>query len=78
MQLIFIDDSGTISPKNKISQNHFVLGGLIIPDEQWHNLEKDFSHICKDFRITGEIKWRFFGQKQGREDKDNSLSHLYC
>ncbi len=76
MQLFFIDDSGTISPKTKIFQKHFVLGGLVIPEDQWHNLERDFSYVCKNFKVTGEIKWRFFGQKIGREDEDNSLSHL--
>lgn len=76
MQLYFIDDSGTISPPNKITQNYFVLGGLIIPEEQWRNLEIEFSQICKDFKVCGEVKWRFFGQKPGHEDKSNTLSHL--
>lgn len=76
MQLYFIDDSGTISPPTKLSQNHFVLGGLAVPEEQWHNLDRTFFQICKYFKVHGEIKWRFFGQKPGREDKENTLSHL--
>jgi hypothetical protein len=76
MQLYFIDDSGTICPPNKIIQSYFVLGGLAIPEEQWRNLEISFSQICSTFKVCGEIKWRFFGQKPGREDKENTLSHL--
>jgi Protein of unknown function (DUF3800) len=76
MQLYFIDDSGTVSSPNKIIQEHFVLGGLSIPEEKWHHLEKEFSLICEHYRISGEVKWRFFGQRIGREDKDNTLSHL--
>ena len=76
MYLFFIDDSGTISPSDKINQEYFVLGGLSIPEEYWHHLEKDFSSICQTFEIKGEVKWRFFGQKRGREDRDNSLLHL--
>ncbi len=76
MHIFSIDDSGTIPPPNKITQGHFILGGLSIPEEQWHNLERDFSQICKQFSINGEVKWRFFGQKIGREDKTNTLTHL--
>lgn len=75
MQLYFIDDSGSISPPNKIRQAHFVLGGLVVPEEQWHSLERIFFEICKTFNVRGEIKWRFFGQRRG-EDKENTLSHL--
>jgi len=76
MHIFSIDDSGTIPPPNKITQGHFILGGLSIPEEQWHNLERDFCRICKQFNIRGEVKWRFFGQRIGREDKSNTLSHL--
>ena len=76
MHLFFIDDSGTISPPEKISQKYFVLGGLVIPEDRWCILERQFSEICKNFDVNGEIKWRFFGQRRGREDKENTLSHL--
>ena len=64
MHLFFIDDAGSIPPGKKIAHNHFVLGGLVIPEDQWHNLERDFSQITRSFQIEGEIKWRFFGQKK--------------
>jgi hypothetical protein len=56
MHLFFIDDAGSISPGKKIAHNHFVLGGLVIPEDQWHNLERDFSQITKNFKIEDEIK----------------------
>ncbi|HSX11181.1 MAG TPA: DUF3800 domain-containing protein [Chlamydiales bacterium] len=76
MHLFFIDDSGSIPQGGNLTHNHFVLGGLVIPEEQWHNLEKDFSHICGRYGVRGEVKWRFFGQKIGRETSQNSLIHL--
>lgn len=69
MHLFFIDDSGDPSG----STTHFVLGGAVIPGDQWHNLNNSFSSICKQFRLQGEIKWRWFGRKA---DKKNSLAHL--
>ena len=76
MHLFFLDDSGTISPSNKITHNHFVLAGPIIPEDQWRNLQKIFFEICNQFNVQGEIKWRFFGQKRGCEDDENTLLHL--
>ena len=76
MYLYFVDDSGTVLPPNKIGHSHVVLGGVLIPEKHWHDLERDFSLICQAYQVKGEIKWRFFGQRHGREDKDNSLSHL--
>ncbi len=76
MHLFFIDESGSLPKEGKLTFNHFVLGGLVIPEEQWHHLEKDFFQICKRFNVQGEVKWRFFGQRHGREDRQNNLSHL--
>lgn len=76
MHLLCIDDSGTICPAHKITQDYFVLAGPIIPEEEWHNLKDIFFKICETFNVQGEIKWRFFGQRPGREDKKNTLSHL--
>lgn len=76
MHLHFTDDSGTILPPNRTDQKYFVLGGPVVPEEQWHNLEKEYSEICSHFAVKGEIKWRFFGQKEGFRDKGNTISHL--
>ncbi len=76
MHLFFIDDSGSIPQGGNFTYRHFVLGGIVVPEEQWHNLEKDFFRICKNFKVLGEVKWRFFGQKKGHETSQNSLAHL--
>ncbi|HSX38634.1 MAG TPA: DUF3800 domain-containing protein [Chlamydiales bacterium] len=70
MHLYFIDDSGDPSR----STIHFVLGGVIIPGDQWHKLNDSFSFACEKFKVEGEIKWRLFGRKPG--DGANSISHL--
>jgi Protein of unknown function (DUF3800) len=61
MQLLFIDESGTIPPKNKIKDaNHFTLGGIVIPADLWHEVDKELASLKTRFKITGEIKWRYF------------------
>lgn len=73
MQLLFIDESGTIPPKNKIKDvNHFTLGGIVIPADLWHEVDKELAFLKKRFKITSEIKWRYFAPGK----QLNSLSHL--
>lgn len=72
MHLYFIDDSG--DPGG--STTHFVLGGVIIPGDQWHKLNDSFSSACEKFKVQGEIKWRLFGQKPRPGDTENPISHL--
>lgn len=74
MQLLFIDESGTIPPKNKIKGdvNHFTLGGIVIPADLWHEVDKELASLKARFKITGEIKWRYFAPGA----QLNSLSHL--
>lgn len=76
MQLFFIDESGTIPPKNKSNgADFFTLGGIIIPEDLWHELDKELAALKNHFGITGEIKWRYFApQKPG--STSHSLSHL--
>ncbi len=76
MQLLFIDESGTIPPKNKIGNvGFFTLGGIVIPADIWHEINKELVILKERFQITGEIKWRSFSpQKPGI--KSNPLSHL--
>ena len=73
MQMLFLDESGT-APKKGAKQRYFVIGGVIIPEMAWHNVEKELNTIKQDFNIYGEIKWRFFSPHN--KDKDNSLAHL--
>jgi len=74
MQILFIDESGTPPPVNKVEASPiFVLGGAIIPDEFWHRVKADFDAVKREFSVKGEIKWRFFAP---HHTKQNSLSHL--
>ncbi len=74
MQILFIDESGTPPPVDKIATSPlFVLGGAIIPDEFWHRVKADLEAAKRDFDVTGEIKWRFFSPDNR---KHHSLSHL--
>lgn len=72
MHLYFIDDSGDPSR----STTHFVLGGVVIPGDQWHKLNDSFSYAREKFKVQGEIKWRLFGKKPKLGDKENPISHL--
>ncbi len=73
MQLLFIDESGTIPPKNKIKDvNHFTLGGIVIPSDLWHEVDKELAFLKNRFKIIDEIKWRYFAPGK----QLNSLSHL--
>jgi uncharacterized protein DUF3800 len=76
MQLFFIDESGTIPPKNKNDGiDYFTLGGIIIPEDLWHELDKELANLKTRFDINGEIKWRYFSpQKTGAAP--HPLSHL--
>src|SRR5690348_8691649 len=76
MQLFFIDESGTIPPKNKNdSIEFFTLGGIVIPEDLWHELDKELAGLKTRFGVNGEIKWRYFSpQKPGATP--HSLSHL--
>lgn len=76
MRMLFIDESGTIPPKEKHTGiNYFSLGGIIIPEEIWHELSFELTNIKLEFNIEGEIKWRYFAP-QKTNLKFNPLSHL--
>ena len=73
MQLLFIDESGTIPPKSKIKNiNQFVLGEIVIPSGIWHEVDKELAVLKQQFKITGEIKWRYFSPGS----KSSPISHL--
>jgi hypothetical protein len=74
MHILFIDESGGLPPPNKQGPRHFILGGLIIPEEIWPKLAADLKRIKKSYGVTGEIKWRYF--IAGNNKPDNSLINL--
>lgn len=76
MQLFFIDESGTIPPYTKSSHiEYFTLGGIIIPEDHWHEIDKELALLKMNYQVSGEIKWRYFSP-QNNSSKLNSLSHL--
>ncbi|MEK7660942.1 MAG: DUF3800 domain-containing protein [Pseudomonadota bacterium] len=74
MQILFIDESGSPPPVDKVPNSPlFVLGGAIIPDDFWHRVKVDLDAAVREFKINGEIKWRYFSPDNR---KQHSLSHL--
>lgn len=72
MHMLFVDESGNLPPKAKVTPGEkFVLGGLVIPEDQWHTLSGEFRAIKNRHRVKGEIKWRYFSQS-----REGTLSHL--
>lgn len=74
MHILFIDESGGLTPPNKEGPRYFVLGGLIVPEEIWPKLAADLKRIKAYYHVAGEIKWRYF--IAGNNKVTNSLVHL--
>jgi hypothetical protein len=74
MHLIFIDESGTLSPIGKHTpDDKFVLGGIVISEDTWFKVDSDLKSLKKRFKVELEVKWRYFYQSK---DKTTSISHL--
>ncbi|HAT2056622.1 TPA: DUF3800 domain-containing protein [Legionella pneumophila] len=77
MQLFFIDESGTIPPKNKSTEVEcFALGGVIIPEDLWHEVDKELAMLKNRYEVDGEIKWRYFSPPKNNSKKHNPIAHL--
>lgn len=74
MQILFLDESGTIVAENKQHSKYFAIGGVIIPEDYWHDIYKKLKEIKKIYKINSEIKWRFFSPHNN--DDNNGLKHL--
>ena len=74
MQLLFLDESGQITPKDKNHSKYFVIGGVSISENHWHELYKDLNEIKNKYEITSEIKWRYFSPHNNEDI--NGLKHL--
>lgn len=74
MHLLFLDESGTVVPENKKHSKYFVIGGIIIPEIHWHDLYEKLKDIKKQYKITSEIKWRYFAPNNN--DDENGMKHL--
>lgn len=76
MQILFIDESGTPPPIDKVEHSpYFVLGGVVIPENLWHQVKDDIDIIKHRFEIKGEIKWRYFSPLPARATA-HPMSHL--
>jgi len=74
MHLLFIDESGSLSPKGKHRpDDKFVLGGIIISEDTWFKIDADLKALKKRYAVEKEIKWRYFYQNK---DKLTPISHL--
>jgi hypothetical protein len=75
MYLCFIDESGHVpSQKRSDKVRFFVIAGLIMPEAQWQAISSEFEAAKRRFKVTGEIKWQYFGPDN--TSKNNSLTHL--
>ena len=74
MQIFFIDESGTVPPPNKRHSKYFVLGGLSIPENHWHEINNELKQIKQKYNINHEIKWRYFAPNN--KDEENTIRHL--
>lgn len=76
MQILFIDESGTPPPPDKINNTPiFVLGGIVVPEDVWPKLSKDLAQLKTQAGIDGEIKWRYFAPSHPGS-KPHPLSHM--
>jgi hypothetical protein len=77
MHFCFLDESGhPPKPDANKSRPYFVIAGVIMHESQWHEIAKEIRAICAkpEYRITGEIKWQYFGAHNS--NPDNSVAHL--
>ena len=75
MHILFVDESGTPPERAKAStQPYFVLGGIVIPEDIWAKMAGDLARLKTQFKIDGEIKWRYFAPDRG--GKQHALTHL--
>ncbi len=77
MYLCFIDESGSPPTRQtKSPRPYFVIAGVIMHETQWHGVAEDLRRLRAkpEFNVTGEIKWRFFGNENN--DRHNAVRHL--
>lgn len=74
MHILFIDESGSLTPPVAGAIGYFILGGVIIPEEVWPKIAADLKRIKQTYTVTGEIKWRYFNHSNNKSE--NSLLHL--
>jgi hypothetical protein len=71
MHLCFVDESGSPVKPGQIKPRFFVIAGLIIPEERWHDVANKLTGLKSQFHYRGELKWRFFAPQNS--DHDNPM-----
>ncbi len=75
MHILFVDESGSPPEQSKAAlQPFFVLGGIVIPEDIWAKMATDLARLKTQYKIDGEIKWRYFAPDKG--GRIHALSHL--
>lgn len=78
MLFCFADESGSPpKPGQRGRPPYFVIAGVFIPITQWHEIARQVQLLKDrpDYRIRGEIKWRYFGASNN--DPKNTVAHLF-
>lgn len=68
MHMFFVDESGTPAKMTRPNATYFVIGGLVIPEEIWHDLRNKVVGLKVEKKYHGEIKWRFFAPNNNDDD----------
>jgi len=74
MHILFVDESGTPPSPNNPKNKYFVIGGAIIPEDQWHTVRDALMGMKVRRKLRGELKWRYFAP--GNDDDTNPMRKL--
>lgn len=75
MYICFTDESGSPpKPTAKRRDPYFIIAGVIIPEDQWATIRNEFEATKQKFKVSGEVKWRYFGPHNN--DDNHSIAHL--
>jgi hypothetical protein len=71
---LFIDESGNANADaSKTAKSPFVLGGIAIPADIWHDIDRELSAIKARYKVVDELKFSAFGKPPGL---GGAVSHL--
>lgn len=68
MHICFIDESGTPAKPGCLNSRYFVIAGLVVPEEQWHDIRQKLIGLKRSHRYRGELKWRYFAANNANSD----------
>src|SRR5688500_9400753 len=74
MYILYIDESGSIPKTDPGPGNFFVIAGVIVAEGVWRAIANDLAGVKDEFKVRGELKWKFFGTSN--KDPRNNIGHL--